>query len=213
MEEIKVTHDEEDILKEVINIALAKVADSFSVIARQTVLLNVPSIRIADEHEVNSLLPHSERQDFVIQSEIEGELHGKTFIIFEEQNANNLAEVCLGKEDGFRGNYLALKKSLMLEVSNILTGSLATQLANIFDLYIHGLPPVFVPYAMRHSFKSLVSDLVVFKPVILTVKTEFINSKNVVEMPMVALFDVMSMQKIRQVIRQKKDAGERLVIR
>jgi chemotaxis protein CheC len=210
-EEIKINKLEEDIFREIINIGLAKVADSFSVIARQTVLLNVPAIKVADEEHVNSLLPPSEREDFVILSDIDGEINGKTFVIFEQDNARKLAEVCIGSEQGFQGNYLALKKSLLLEVSNILTGSLATQLANIFDLYIHGQPPVFVPYAMRHSFRNLVADLVIYKPVILTVKTEFLNSRNTVEMPMVLLFDLLSMQKIRKVIKKKQAAGEGLL--
>lgn len=212
-ENLRINKLEADIFREIINIGLAKVADSFSVIARQTVLLNVPDVTVADEERVNSLLPPSEREDFVILSNIDGEISGKTFIIFEEMNAQRLAEICIGRETGFKGNYLALKKSLLLEVSNILTGSLATQLANIFDLYIHGQPPEFVPYAMRHSFRDLVSDLVVYKPVILTVKTEFLNSQNVVEMPMVLLFDLYSMQKIRTVIRKKQATGDSLLVR
>src|SRR5689334_417750 len=146
MEDDKVSHLEEDILREILNIGLAKVADSFSVIARQKVLLNIPSFSLADESQVNSILPPSDREDFVMVSVIEGDIHGKTFIIIEDENATRLAEVCVGQESGFQGNYLALKKSLLLEISNILTGSLVTLLGNVFDFYIHGQPPTFVPY-------------------------------------------------------------------
>lgn len=197
---------EEDILKEIINIGLAKVADSFAVMAKQPVMLNVPRIETVHTGDLNSVLPVSEENDAIIESNITGDLLAKALLIFSHAQVDKLAYHCIGPEAGFKGNYNAMKKSLVTETSNILTGALVTQFANIFGMKLVGMPPVAVPYRLREVFASHIGDLLLHNPIVITVKTHFLNSGKEVELPMVLIFDINSVKKIFTIIRDRNKA-------
>jgi chemotaxis protein CheC len=204
---LEITDLERDFIREIVNIGLAKAADSFAVIARDKVMVNVPSVEILDPKEVESVLPENSRTDTVVQSDVKGEVNGKTFILFDENEAARLAEICIGREEDYKGNYSAMKRSLLLETSNILTGAIITQLANILKLHIYGSAPVVVPFALRRSFHDLISDFPVFKPFILTINTRFVNAGQHVELPLVIIFDMDTIEKILVIIRQRSKVG------
>jgi chemotaxis protein CheC len=204
--ELQMSEYEADILKEIINIGMAKVADSFAVLAQQPVLLQVPSIDIVPVEELDQVLPQNEREDMVVQSDIQGDMNAKDFLIFKQVQTDKLSDICIGRELGYQGNYNAMRRSLLLETSNILTGSLLTQFGNIFRQRIYGTPPVMVPYQLRKTFAELISNLILFKPFVFTIKTEFLNVRQVVELPMVIVFDANSIGKILSIIRQRSMA-------
>ncbi|MGZ5281646.1 MAG: chemotaxis protein CheC [Bacteroidia bacterium] len=194
---------EVDILKEIINIGLAKVADSFAMMAKEPVMLHVPKIEILNLEALNNALPENESTDYVIESDIKGDLNAKSLLIFKQAQATKLSTLCLGPEKDFKGNYNAMKQSLLLETSNILTGALITQFANIFHMNLVGMPPVAVPYRLRRTFADLiVGNLVLNKPIVLTVKTHFLNTGKEVELPMIVVLDISSMYKIISIIRE-----------
>ena len=202
-----------DIAREIINIGLAKVADSLAVIARETVHVNVPDVKIMNPDELDKILPTSKPQDIVIQSDIGGDITGQTFIIFTKLQMENIAGICIGCRDDFEGNYTALEKSLLLEISNILTGALVTQLANILKFKMHGLPPQFVPYRDRHTFVELIKNLHLCKPFVLTVKTEFKNSGSIIEMPLLVVFDANTFDKVITAIRDEQKTTGKVIIK
>ena len=204
---IEITELERDFIREMVNIGLAKAADSFAVIARDKVMVSVPEVQIMDPRDVSSVLPENDRTDTVVQSDVKGEVNGKTFILFDEKEAARLAEICIGKEEDYKGNYAAMKRSLLLETSNILTGAIITQLANILKLHIYGSAPVVVPFALRKSFQDLISDFPVFKPFILTINTRFVNAGKLVELPLVIIFDMDTIEKILVIIRGRSKNG------
>lgn len=194
---------EEDIIKEIINISLAKVADSLSVIARESVLLDIPHIDVVTPEELNGMLPSNDPSDSVIQSDIRGDVEGETFLLFKAQQSSNLAEICLGTPEEIKENYAALQRSLLMEISNMLTGTLVTQLANIFNLSIHGMPPVIVPFRLRKTFRDMIANLIVFKPFVLTVRTEFLKTRKTVEMPMIIVFNIDTLKVVLDIIRKR----------
>ena len=198
----EVSDIELDITREIINIGLAKVADSLAAIAKETVHVNVPDVRFLNPGDLDHILPESNPQDAVIQSDIEGDISGQTFLIFTKNQTENISNVCIGCKDNFSGNYTAMEKSLLLEISNILTGALVTQLANILKFKLHGLPPQFVPYRERHSFLDLIKGLHLAKPFVLTVKTEFKNTGSIAEMPLLVVFDADTFDKVLEAIRK-----------
>lgn len=204
--QLQISDYEADILKEIINIGMAKVADSFSVLAQQPVLLQVPSIDIVSAAELDHILPQNEKEDMVVQSDIEGDINAKDYLIFKQHQTNKLSDICIGPEMGFQGNYSAMRRSLLLETSNILTGSLLTQFGNIFGLRIYGTPPVMVPYQLRKTFTELIRNLILFKPFVFTIKTEFLNIRQVVELPMLIVFDANSINRVLDIIRIRSSA-------
>ncbi|RYD78459.1 MAG: hypothetical protein EOP53_11190 [Sphingobacteriales bacterium] len=203
---VEISEIERDILKEIINIGLAKAADSFAAIARDKVFLSVPDVQIIDPEDMSMAMPSNNRTDAVIQSDIKGDMNGKTFILFPEKQSTYLSSICIGPVETFKGNYPAMKRSLLLEISNMLTGSIVTQLANIFKVHLYGSAPVAVPFGVRKTFMDLISDFPIFKPFILTVNTQFINAGRMVELPLIIVFDLDTVVKILGIIReQSKD--------
>lgn len=203
MEQLQLNTVEEDILREMISIGLAKAADSFALLSKDRVMLHVPLIRLMPPESMGEVLPAGDRSDTVVQSDIKGDLSGKTFLIFSEGQSAKLAEVCIGPADNYDGNYPAMKRSLLLETSNILTGAIITQLAELLRVHLYGTPPAVVPYALRRSFNELVADLPSFKSVVFTVNTRFIDSGQLVEMPLVIVLDLDTVEKITHIIRRR----------
>ncbi len=201
--EVEITGIEEDILKEIINIGFAKVADSFAIMAKQQVLIQVPKVEMVPIAELDAVLPENKWEDSVVQSDIQGDMKAKNFLIFKQRQAMKLSDICIGCENDFAGNYNAMRKSLLLETSNILTGALLTQFANIFNMSLCGTPPVAVPYTLRKTFADLIQNLITFKPIVLTVKTQFLNIGEEIELPMVLVLDINSMFKILSAIRKR----------
>lgn len=200
-----VSEVELDITREIINIGLAKVADSLATIAKETVLVDVPDVRLLNPDDLDKVLPASNPQDIVIQSDVEDDISGETFLIFTQKQIENISEVCIGCKDNFSGNYGAMEKSLLLEISNILTGALITQLADILHFKLHGLPPQFVPFRDRVTFLELIKNLHSCRPFVFTVKTEFKNTGNIAEMPLLVVFDAETFDKVINAIRHKDD--------
>jgi chemotaxis protein CheC len=204
---IEISELERDFIREMINIGLAKAADSFAVIARDKVHMNVPSVEIMDPRDVSNVLPENDRTDTVVLSDVKGEVNGKTFILFDEEEATRLAEICIGKESDYKGNFAAMRRSLLLEISNILTGAIITQLANILKLHIYGSAPIVVPFALRKSIHDLISDFPIFKPFVLTVNARFANAGKMVDLPLVIIFDMDTIEKVLEIIRARNASG------
>ena len=201
--EVDISELEEDTLKELISIALAKVADSFSILSKQPVLLHVPNIQVVTMEELDNILPESSREDSVVESDISGDINAKDFLIFKKDAATRYTEICIGPEAGFKGNYMAMQRSLFMETSNILTGSLLTVWAEVFQMDLCGMPPKLVPYRLRKTFGELVANLALFKPFVIAIKTEFLNIGVTIQLPMVVVFDVNSILKIVTIIRKR----------
>jgi chemotaxis protein CheC len=201
--EFEITDVEKDIIKEILNIGLAKAADSFAIIARQDVILNVPSVQVTDANELSGILGKSRHSDSVIKSVIVGDLKGKTYIVFTEDQANRLATACFGSEARFQGNFNFMKRSLLLETSNILTGSILTQLANILDKKVYGKIPTLVPYSRRRDPDEYLEELDTTKQFVMTVVTKFTNMGTQIELPLMVVFELSSVNDIVKKIRQE----------
>jgi chemotaxis protein CheC len=203
--EHKLNDIEKDIIKEIFSFGLAKTADSLSVISKETVFLNIPGIQILELEDIASYIRDLESDASIIRSSIVGDIDGETLLVFNEDQANRLALICIGNPDKFEGNYLALKRSLLLELGNILTGALVTQLANILNVRILGTPPEVISGAKKTNFKFDPARLKTSRPLVLTVNTEFVNSDTVIEMPFIIIFEMSTVDRILEIIRIKSN--------
>src|SRR5688572_8317659 len=122
--ELQVTDLERDIIKEILNIGLARAADSFAAIAKDKVLLKVPDIQLIEVKELINLVTKYESTHFIIQSDIKGDFNGATLMLFSDDHITRLSEVCLNMLEVQKGEVNAMQESLLLEISNIITGAL-----------------------------------------------------------------------------------------
>ncbi|WP_205504413.1 chemotaxis protein CheC [Rufibacter psychrotolerans] len=199
--ELQVNELERDIIKEILNIGLARAADSFAVIAKDRVLLKVPDLQLMEAEELLKIVRAYENSHVIIQSDIKGELNGSTLMLFSEAHVEQLSKVCLGMAVKGSEPLTEMQESLLLEVSNIITGALVTQLANILKSNIYGSPPVAPKHDIAESLKGIFTDHPLFQPLVFTVITQFTNNSQMVELPLLLFFDTSTFIKILEIIR------------
>ena len=102
-----------------------------------------------------------------------------------------------------------LQESLLLEISNIITGALVTQLANILKANIYGAPPVAPRGDIAESMLNLVPEQQ-FQPLIFSVITQFSDRDNMVELPLMLFFDRVTFAKILEIIRSYDFLGRQM---
>ena len=191
---------ERDIIREILNIGLARAADSFAVIAQERVLLEVPSLDLLISGDIIQRVRDYQQQHVAMQSDIRGDFNGTTLMFFSGQHIQRLSRVCLRMQTDDSLKINELQESLLLEISNIITGALVTQLANILKAKIYGAPPVSPGADVVNSLHSLLPNEQL-QPLIFSVITQFSDKENSVELPLMLFFDRATFEKILEIIR------------
>jgi len=194
------TELERDIIREILNIGLARAADSFAIIAQERVLLEVPNLDLIPGNNILKRVQGYEGTHVIIQSDIKGDFNGTTLMFFSGQHVQRLSRVCLRMDVTDSINIDAMQESLLLEISNIITGALVTQLANILKAQIYGAPPTAPRGNIADSLNALVIRPMV-QPLIFSVITQFSDKQNSVELPLMIFFDRETFVKMLEIIR------------
>lgn len=195
------TELERDIIREILNIGLARAADSFAVIAQEKVLLEVPNLDLVPVTQMVDKVRAYEKTHKIIQSDIRGDFNGTTLMLFSGQHVQRLSKVCLRLDTTDSIDVNPMQESLLLEMSNIITGALVTQLANILKANIYGAPPMTPGGDIANSLQNLISHNPGFQPLIFSVITQFSDQDNSVELPLMLFFDRDTFAKILEIIR------------
>jgi chemotaxis protein CheC len=204
MMDTHVTELEKDIIKEILNIGLARAADSFAVIAKDKVMLKVPDVQLIEVKDLISLISKYEDTHFIIQSDIKGDFNGATLMLFSDEHISLLSSVCLSMLNVQKGELNVMQESLLLEISNIITGALVTQLANILKSNIYGSPPKAPKSHIANSLKDILMQHPLFQPLVFTVITKFQHNSKDVELPLLLFFDTNTLLKMLEIIRTFK---------
>ncbi len=195
---------EKDIFKEIANIGLSKAADALAVISKEKVLLHVPEVRLVTPDKLISAILTGHKDDsWLIQSDIVGELRGKTVLIFSKTHTNQFIEDSLVTLSETEENINHLKNSFLLEISNIVTGSVLTQISNIFELEIHGNVPEGPETDPVKAVNDILREFPSFSPLIFTVRSKFLNTGRNLELPLVIVLDTDTMLKLVMLLRSK----------
>ena len=203
------TELERDIIREILNIGLARAADSFAVIAQERVLLEVPSIDLLMSNDIMSKVREYQSRHVAIQSDIRGDFNGTTLMFFSGQHVQRLSRVCLRMQTTETLEVNELQESLLLEISNIITGALVTQLANILKANIYGAPPIAPRGDIAESMQNLMPEQQL-QPLIFSVITQFSDRDNMVELPLMLFFDRVTFEKILEIIRSYDFLGRQM---
>jgi chemotaxis protein CheC len=207
--DLSMTDLERDIIREILNIGLARAADSFAVIAQERVLLEVPNIDLLMSDDIMRKVREYQSKHVAIQSDIRGDFNGTTLMFFSGQHIQRLSRVCLRMQipDSLEVN--ELQESLLLEISNIITGALVTQLANILKANIYGAPPTAPRGDIATAMQSLMPQQQL-QPLIFSVITQFSDKDNMVELPLMLFFDRVTFAKILEIIRSYDFLGSQM---
>lgn len=131
-----------DAAHEIINIGLSKSADSMSFFLGSRVLIKSFDIEFKDLNKEMWLPNRNDNQLHVLQTEIKGDISGKCFLLFTEEEKERFAQK--GIPESYRSDkekYDEMAKGLLLEADNIITASVLTQFANLLDIKIYGDVP------------------------------------------------------------------------
>ena len=200
---------ERDIIREILNIGLARAADSFAVIAQERVLLEVPNIDLLMSDDILHRVRDYQSRHVPIQSDIRGDFNGTTLMFFSGQHVQRLSRVCLRLTTVETLDLNELQESLLLEISNIITGALVTQLANILKANIYGAPPTAPRGDIADNLQSLMPEQQL-QPLIFSVITQFSDKDNMVELPLMLFFDRVTFGKILDIIRSYDFLGSQM---
>ncbi|WP_044017927.1 chemotaxis protein CheC [Hymenobacter sp. APR13] len=195
------TEMERDVVREILNIGLARAADSFAVIAQEKVLLEVPSLDLMPGNGILDMVREIQKTNVPILSDIRGDFNGTTLMFFSGQHVQRLSKVCLRMNTPASTQIDEMQESLLLEISNIITGALVTQLANILKAQIYGAPPSAPRGDMAESLHNLLESQPLVQPMIFSVITQFSDKENSVELPLMLFFDRPTFEKILEIIR------------
>lgn len=198
---LQISDSEKLVLREILNSGISKAADSFSFMSKGEVSTDIPELRIVSQVDLYKEIDPENDVKVVIKSEITGDIYGHTFLFFHEKELNLLEKNCL-RFPFPTGKLMDLRTSLVLEVSNIITGTLVTQLANRLQIDIFGSVPAAPIYPSKANNKTLLLNLERYNSWILTIKTSFVKSRKLVSLPFVVVFDMSNMQKILDTLRK-----------
>jgi chemotaxis protein CheC len=194
---------EKDVLREIISIGLARAADSFSTFARGGVLLDVPDIKIIEPKVLPEVMDEYEEIFYVVRSGIRGELTGKTFLLLTDENINRLAGVCLEEAALTAADLEDQKNKMIQDISALITQALAGQLGKILEVELGTQEPAVLFGRHASSIHQILEDLPDFQPIVITIKTQFRQLVEAVELPMLVVFDSFSVSRLLRIIRQE----------
>lgn len=207
--DLSMTELERDIIREILNIGLARAADSFAIIAQERVLLEVPNIDLLVSDDILRRVREYQSQHVPVQSDIRGDFNGTTLMFFSGQHVQRLSRVCLRMQTVESLEINELQESLLLEISNIITGALVTQLANILKANIYGAPPTTPRGDIAETMHNLLPQQQL-QPLIFSVITQFSDKDNMVELPLMLFFDRVTFGKILDIIRSYDFLGSQM---
>jgi len=192
---------EKDLFKEIANIGLSKAADALAVLSKEKVLLNVPDIPLIPLDKLVEAISPDTSTTIVVHSDIRGDLEGKTLLLFSKSHVEKFITESVASLPEYDNNLAELQTSLLLEISNIITGSIVTQFANIFKLNIYGSVPQGPDNNVEESIKVTLKRFPAFQPLIFSIRTKFMNSGRLLELPLLIVFDTDTLLKLLSIIR------------
>ena len=131
-----------DITKEIINIGIAKAADSFSFFIKGKVMIRLLEIKVNFENSFPLSRKYLTSKNYLLKTTIKGELKGEAYLLLNEQEAEKIVDANL--PDSIKNNPVEkanMTEAFLLEIDNIITAAVITQFSNIFQRKIYGDVP------------------------------------------------------------------------
>lgn len=130
-----------DLAAEIINIGLAKAADSLSFFTRNKVLIRSQDLHINKFNDEELFSKDSEPLT-LLATEIRGNMKGYCYLVFDHKEVDKMNAISLPKNVLEDPEQLKeMSKAVLMEMDNIVTAAVVTQFSNLFELDMHGYVP------------------------------------------------------------------------
>ncbi|MCH8318421.1 MAG: chemotaxis protein CheC [Bacteroidetes bacterium] len=143
---------------------------------------------------------NSKKEFITVISDLIGDLKGKTMLVFNKTEKENLTKTCMSIEYSQDEGSKKMEEAFLLEFGNILTGSLVTQFSNIFNLKIHAKVPFLQSGLFRNIMDAVNKEYELITPMILIIHTVFVIKNIELRPHLLLIFDETSMDKMHDVI-------------
>jgi chemotaxis protein CheY-P-specific phosphatase CheC len=198
------TEFELEITKELINISLANSADAFSKMAMETVQIREFSVELIDREQLEESVRSLKETMVVLTTEVKGNLKGKSYLIFDKQDVLNVIRIFTKQEvEAFKVDFSEYQKAILLELDNIVSAAMVTQLSNILEVYTYGDVPQLHILANEDP-KILFNRDIEKYTVGLKIHAEFKTLGSQIAPSFVWLFKDDFIEAIRDLIKRKK---------
>lgn len=130
-----------DLAAEIINIGLAKAADSLSFFTRKKVFIRSQDLHINKFSDKKLFSKESELLT-ILATEIRGNMTGYCYLVFDHNEVDKMNSISLPKNILENPDQLNdMSKAVLMELDNIVTAAVVTQFSNLFELEMYGYVP------------------------------------------------------------------------
>lgn len=126
-----------DFIKSMIESGYNKAADSFSSLLGVSVTCDNYGITVLNSPEQVPEISKSEEPLTVVTTEIKGKLEGKSYLIMDQQECDQVYTICMKA----KAPETMLLKEFLKELDNILSAAVITEISNTLELEIYGDVP------------------------------------------------------------------------
>lgn len=169
---------ENDIAKEIINIGISKAADSLTFFINQKVLVRIENVGIKPTKDESIFVHKGESKYYVLTTEIKGEMKGISFLIFSEEEIQQLYRSALPASIVEDPENLAMHgEAVLLEIDNIISAAVITQFANFFKYKIYGDVPGLKVLEGEKAVNEFISSFNTLSDYYLYFSSKFINDE------------------------------------
>lgn len=193
------SHQEQDVLIELINIGLGRASGMLSQMVQTRVLLNVPSIRVFNLTQLQNEITHFGNDPLsAVLLGFRGAFLGTAALVFPPDSAAKLVAALTGG-DPATPDLDAVKVGTLNEVGNIMLNGVMGSLSNLLKKRVAYALPVYAENTLK---ALLASKLPTTDATIILAKTHFYVETMQIDGTVVLIFEVESFNDLQQVIQQ-----------
>jgi len=167
------TKEREEIVNEVMNIAIGSAASALSKLVMARVSVEVPELRLIKASDVSTYLKNElDVLSVYISQAFQGEIEGKSLLCYSQEAVQALLDISFGKRTDlqFISNF---EKGALQETSNIILTSLISAISNLIKYRIRFEVPHVAFDGHKGYFEYLTRDILEFEYAIV-IKTQMV---------------------------------------
>lgn len=162
--------------KEIVNIGLAKAADSLSFFMHEKILIRSVDFEIVEVNDSNFFTKDDGKENYILTTEVIGELQGVCYLIFTKEEADRIFKISL--PESITSSEESMKEmgpAILLEIDNIVSASVITQFSNLLNYKVYGGVPGLSEKTLT-AFKGDILEQTCNGNCLINFKAEFVAS-------------------------------------
>lgn len=150
------TSEEQHFANKLMSLALANSAAAFAQMANIEIKLQSAEVQIKPIDEDIKPSFSTEEKLYALTSQVIGDVPAHSYLILKPADAAKLSMLCLPPN---MQNNIEMQQALQIEIANILTASVVTQLSNFFKVKIFGYVPEFRKLTKKEVRQAIESEM------------------------------------------------------